>query len=45
MTILKQYSNTTKKVIEKGKLGLRAFADVKIFFERGCEKYIIELKN
>ncbi len=31
--ILKQYSDTTNKAIEKGKRGLRAFADVRIFFE------------
>ena len=32
--ILKQYSDTANKAIAKGKRGLRAFADVRIFFER-----------
>ncbi|HEX6671940.1 MAG TPA: MEDS domain-containing protein [Nitrososphaeraceae archaeon] len=43
--IVKQYSDTTNKAIEKGKRGLRAFADVRIFFERGYEKYIIEIEK
>ena len=43
--IVKQYSDTTNKAIEKGKHGLRAFADVRIFFERGYEKYIFEIEK
>ena len=43
--ILKQYSDTTNKAITKGKRGLRAFADVRIFFERDCEKHIIEIEK
>ena len=44
--ILKQYSDLANKVIEeKGKRGLRIFVDMKIFFERGYEKYVIELEK
>ena len=31
--------------MRKENRGLRAFTDVRIFFERGCEKYIIEIKK
>ena len=41
----KQFSNLANKAIEKRKRGLRAFGDVKIFFERGYEKYIIEFEK
>ena len=43
--IAKQYSDVTNKAIEKGKRGLRAFVDTKIFFERGYEKYVIEIEK
>ena len=42
---VKQYSDIINKAIEKGKKGLRTFADTKIFFERGYEKYIIEIEK
>ena len=41
----KQFSDITNKAIEKGKRGLRAFGDIKIFFEKGYEKYIIEFEK
>ena len=43
--IAKQYSDLAYKAIEKGKRGLRAFGDMKIFFEKGYEKYVIELEK
>ena len=43
--IVKQYSDATNKAREKGKRGLRAFADTRIFFERGYEKYVIEIEK
>gem|GEM_PF-2026232 len=43
--IVKQYSDLANKAIEKGKKGLRAFADVRLFFERGYEKYVIEIEK
>ena len=43
--IVKQYSDLANKAIEKGKRGLRAFADIRIFFERGYEKNIIEIEK
>ena len=43
--IVKQYYNIVNKAIEKGKKGLRAFLDIRIFFERGYEKYIIEFEK
>ena len=42
---VKQYSDIINKAIKKGKKGLRTFADTKIFFERGYEKYIIEIEK
>ena len=41
----KQFSDLANKAIEKRKRGLRAFGDIKIFFERGYEKYIIEFEK
>jgi MEDS: MEthanogen/methylotroph, DcmR Sensory domain len=41
----KQFSDLANKAIEKGKKGLRAFGDIKIFFEKGYEKYIIEFEK
>jgi hypothetical protein len=41
----KQFSVLANKAIEKGKRGLRAFGDIKIFFEKGYEKYIIEFEK
>ena len=43
--IFKQYSDITNKAIEKGKRGLRAFVDLRIFFERGYKKYVIEFEK
>ncbi|HEX6294567.1 MAG TPA: MEDS domain-containing protein [Nitrososphaeraceae archaeon] len=43
--IIKQYSDAANKAIEKGKKGLRAFVDTRIFFERGYEKYVIEIEK
>lgn len=41
----KQFIDLANKAIEKRKRGLRAFGDIKIFFERGYEKYIIEFEK
>ena len=41
----KQFSDLANKAIEKGKRGLRTFGDIRIFFERGYEKYIIEFEK
>lgn len=41
----KQFSDLANKAIEKGKRGLRTFRDIRIFFERGYEKYIIEFEK
>ena len=41
----KQFSALANKAIEKRKRGLRAFGDIKLFFERGYEKYIIEFEK
>ncbi len=41
----KQFFDLANKAIEKRKRGLRAFGDIKIFFERGYEKYIIEFEK
>ena len=43
--IIKKYSDLANKAIEKGKRGLRIFVDMKIFFERGYEKYVIEFEK
>jgi hypothetical protein len=43
--IAKQYSDLAYKSIEKGKRGLRTFGDMKIFFEIGYEKYVIEFEK
>ena len=43
--IVKQYSDLANKAIEKGKRGLRAFVDTRIFFEKGYEKYVIEFEK
>lgn len=43
--IIKKYSDLTNKAIEKGKRGLRIFVDMRIFFERKYEKYIIEFEK
>lgn len=43
--ILKQYSDITNKAIKKGKRGLRAFVDMRIFFERTYVNYVIEFEK
>ncbi|MDF2738325.1 MAG: hypothetical protein K0S93_2185 [Nitrososphaeraceae archaeon] len=43
--IIKKYSDLANKAIGKGKGGLRIFVDMKIFFERGYEKYVIEFEK
>src|ERR671913_2286902 len=43
--IIKKYSDLTNKAIEKGKRGLRVFVDMRIFFEKGYEKYVIEFEK
>lgn len=43
--ISKQFSDLANKAIRKEKRGLRAFGDVKIFFERGYGQYIIEFEK
>ena len=43
--IAKQYSDLAFKSLEKGKRGLRTFGDMKIFFEIGYEKYVIEFEK
>ena len=43
--IIKKYSDLANKAIEKGKRGLSGFVDMKIFFERRYEKYIIEVEK
>ena len=41
----KQFSDLANKAIEKGKRGLRAFGDIKIFFEKGLKNMLLNLKN
>ena len=43
--IAKHYSDLAYKSLEKGKRGLRTFGDMKIFFEKGYEKYVIEFEK
>ena len=43
--INKQYSDLAYKSIKKGKRGLRIFGDMKVFFEQGYGKYVIEFEK
>jgi hypothetical protein len=41
----KQFSDLANKAIEKRKRGLRAFGDIKIFFEGDMKNILLNLKN
>ena len=43
--IAKQYSDLAYKSLKKGKKGLRTFGDMKIFFEKEYDKYVIEFEK
>ena len=43
--IAKQYSDLAYKSLKKGKRGLRTFGDMKIFFEKEYDKYVIEFEK
>jgi hypothetical protein len=43
--IIKNYYDLANKALEKGRRGLMIFVDMKIFFKRGYEKYVIEFEK